>query len=234
MALGRGSGLLARILQRAFPPPASWYGPYGACEVGFSWGVHVRKLPEDQLRPFLRFLTKTLFVETFLDEAWAVAKHRRNGVDRTGIGELVYRAKYEGDAKAVRELAALVAERAAQHPGIRRADLVLAVPACPSRTSLMLPDVLAEAIARAIDRPRPRDVLVKTRPTNVKDLAGAEERVAALQGAYHVTRRLEGRRVVLVDDLLQSGSTLNHVAGLLRQAGASEVIGFAATKTLRD
>lgn len=38
----------------------------------------------------------------------------------------------------------------------------------------------------------------------------------------------------MIDDLYQSGLTINYIAEELRAAGAHEVFGLAAVKTLRD
>lgn len=40
-----------------------------------------------------------------------------------------------------------------------------------------------------------------------------------------------GKVVVLVDDVVLTGTTLNHVAGLLKASGASKVVGLAAART---
>jgi predicted amidophosphoribosyltransferase len=45
------------------------------------------------------------------------------------------------------------------------------------------------------------------------------------------TDAVEGRRVLLVDDLWETGSTLKRVAEVLVQMGASEVRALAMTRT---
>ena len=42
---------------------------------------------------------------------------------------------------------------------------------------------------------------------------------------------LTGQTVLLIDDIMASGSTINHSAGLLLQAGASEVVGLVLAKS---
>ena len=126
-----------------------------------------------------------------------------------------------------------MATRASLHPGICGVDLVVPVPANPVREPHNLPDVLATGIANQIGKPCLPEAVVKTRPTHIKDLPN-EEKLAILDRAYEVTRPLEGSTVLLVDDLLLSGSTLGHIAALMRAAGAEAVIGFVATKTLRS
>jgi hypoxanthine phosphoribosyltransferase len=46
--------------------------------------------------------------------------------------------------------------------------------------------------------------------------------------------KVEGKSIVVVDDLYQSGLTINYVAEELRLAGAKEVLGLAAVKTLSN
>jgi len=44
---------------------------------------------------------------------------------------------------------------------------------------------------------------------------------------------LKGRKVLLVDDILTTGSTVNHCAKALKEAGASKVYAISIAKTLR-
>jgi Phosphoribosyl transferase domain len=230
-----GPQLYVPILQKVFPTPASWFGPYDSFDKRFDRVLYVQGADADPLKAFLTFLTQTLLVETMLDETWALDMHMTDGGDRTTIGESVYRAKTysgkPGDRETAADLALLMANRVVTHPEVKRADLIVPVPANPPRLPHNLPDVLASQISRVAGRPLAQDVLIKTRPTNVKNLPN-EEKIAALAGAYQVTTRIEAQTVVLVDDLLYSGSTLSQIGGLLRKAGASYIIGVVATKTL--
>jgi predicted amidophosphoribosyltransferase len=45
---------------------------------------------------------------------------------------------------------------------------------------------------------------------------------------------VRGKTVLLVDDIYQSGFTLNEVGRVLFEAGAESVLGLVATKTGRD
>jgi ComF family protein len=60
---------------------------------------------------------------------------------------------------------------------------------------------------------------------------GAEERAALVHGQYSVRedarKVLSGRQVVLVDDVLTTGSTMGEAARVLREAGAARVTGIA-------
>ena len=57
-------------------------------------------------------------------------------------------------------------------------------------------------------------------------MGSAEKRRANISGAYTVPDRelIEGKRILLIDDIITSGATLSECARTLRTAGAAEVI----------
>jgi len=77
---------------------------------------------------------------------------------------------------------------------------------------------------------------VVTKSTVTRELKNLplEQKVEALVGSVSVdTTKVADKTIVVVDDLYQSGLTINYIAEELRQAGAKEVFGLAAVKTMR-
>lgn len=69
--------------------------------------------------------------------------------------------------------------------------------------------------------------LEKTRHVEKQSRMGSpEKRRANISGAYIVPDRelIEGKRILLIDDIITSGSTLSECARVLRSAGAAEVL----------
>ena len=58
----------------------------------------------------------------------------------------------------------------------------------------------------------------------MKDIGDFSERMAALETAFTVANDLNGKRVLLIDDLLQSGATINVVARTLRKQGGVKTL----------
>lgn len=58
-----------------------------------------------------------------------------------------------------------------------------------------------------------------------------EKKLEVLKGSINVTSKVQGRKLLLLDDLYQSGITMNYVAMLLVDAGAKKVYGLACEKT---
>lgn len=83
-------------------------------------------------------------------------------------------------------------------------------------------------LARSWVRLWPQDVLlseavVRIRETAVQQELSWAERRANVRHAFAATGSLAGRHVILLDDVLTTGATLNEVARVVRRAGAASV-----------
>jgi competence protein ComFC len=149
---------------------------------------------------------------------------------RTELGELLYRLKYRGDQSAVGPIAQAAAEFVRTwNPGI---DLI--VPASPSKSRTVQPlFLIADELGRQLELPVDKTTVRKTKATPELKNVDYEQRVELLKGAHALEGAgLKGRRVLLLDDLYQSGATMNALARLLKESGgASAVFALALTKT---
>ena len=77
--------------------------------------------------------------------------------------------------------------------------------------------------------------LLKMRHTPAQSQLKREERLLNLKGALVLdplrAPALRGKRVILVDDVMTSGATLNTAALVLKQAGAAHVAGLVFART---
>lgn len=91
---------------------------------------------------------------------------------------------------------------------------------------------LARRIARRTGIHVLPDVLV--RQTDTPRLAGlhARQRLLRIKGAFRLDSDLSGKTVIVVDDVMTSGATLNEIARVLKQAGVSRVINLVLARTL--
>jgi ComF family protein len=97
-------------------------------------------------------------------------------------------------------------------------------------------ELLAKPLAKRLRLPCQPVLLVRTRPRPDKRLLSFDERWASVRGAF-ATRpgtQVDNRRVLLVDDVLTTGATLDACARALREAGAKSVIGLTVARALRD
>lgn len=88
-------------------------------------------------------------------------------------------------------------------------------------------DLMAEGFAKRAGLRYMSDVVIRTRATAPMKGLGPEERRANIRGAFRIRDRLLpeicGARILLIDDIYTTGATIDEIAGLLKEAGASRV-----------
>jgi predicted amidophosphoribosyltransferase len=149
------------------------------------------------------------------------------------------RLKFGGATDLVRPLADRMAaawRRRGRGPGVGPGiDLVVPVPPDPLRWTARrrVPRLLAAAVALRLGVPCARG-LVKRRATRAMTGRGRAERSAALSGAFRGRPEMvDGRRVLVVDDVATTGATLREAARALRAAGAVLVVALVLARTPR-
>lgn len=119
-------------------------------------------------------------------------------------------------------------------PWLSRAEVVVPVPT-HWRHSIgrrrYVPDRLARGVAVGVGLPYER-LLVRTRGGPHQLGLPASQRAINIRGAFALTPgyRIDGARVLLVDDVKTTGATLEECGKTLRQAGVSEVYACVLTR----
>lgn len=141
---------------------------------------------------------------------------------------LVHALKYQDQQEAGLLMARMMAR--AGRSLIVDADVVVPVPLYRWRLwkrRFNQSTYLAQAIARGAGKPYRPQLLIRQRPTRSQVGLSEAERRKNVKGAFAVTpeaaRLIEGKRVLLVDDVRTTGATLEASAATLRGAGATAV-----------
>jgi ComF family protein len=121
----------------------------------------------------------------------------------------------------------MLGEMLASGEGMEDVDLIIPVPLHRSREkergynqSLLL----AIAIGEVLEVPVRKEVLIRKRRTTSQTKLSAEERVRNVSGAFRVPHgKIEGSSILLVDDVLTTGATLNACTEALLKAGVKKV-----------
>ncbi len=151
---------------------------------------------------------------------------RAAGAHEGALREAIHLLKYGRQHSLGKRLGCFLLPPAAALPP---PEVVIPVPLHPSRLrnrgfnqSLLL----ADPVSRGLDAPLDYSSLDRVRPTRPQVELTPEERRANIRGAFAVRRpeRIEGRRVLLVDDVFTTGATVSECARVLRKAGAQEVV----------
>jgi len=168
---------------------------------------------------------------------WALDFHSRFDGDansRSLIGDLVFRYKYGQEHQLAQELAQRWHDLLAGHPELPRFDAVVPVPPSLQRASDPM-TMLAQALAAQMQIPAWTCVLIKIRATRPqKEMTSLAQKRANVAGAFALKSEVRGKRVILVDDLYDSGATLEETARVLAGGGASSIIVLTLTKTIHS
>jgi len=141
------------------------------------------------------------------------------------LREAVHHLKYRGMRAIAEPLGALMAHYWREHP--LPAEVIVPVPLHPSRQrerGYNQAALLARHLGAEIGLPVHEGCLIRERATAPQVELTAEERRKNVQDAFRcLDGSLAGKRVLLVDDVCTTGSTLEACAVALRQGGVRSV-----------
>ena len=97
-------------------------------------------------------------------------------------------------------------------------------------------EIVADVIARRLNVPADTGTLVKSRYTLSQKRLPVTRRRLNLRNVFRVTDAgfVRDATILLVDDILTTGTTANEAAGVLRRAGASRVVVAVLGRVLVD
>jgi ComF family protein len=88
-------------------------------------------------------------------------------------------------------------------------------------------EILAQELSKVTHIPVLKKILKRTRNTKDQTKLTPEERIENVKGAFALRDPdiIEGKRIILVDDVMTTGATLWECATVLREAGAETIMG---------
>lgn len=89
-------------------------------------------------------------------------------------------------------------------------------------------ELIAKPLAKLLGLECKSDIVIKTKDNKRQSELSIKERRENVKGVYSIKNRyqVKGKRILVVDDILTTGSTLSEIARKLKSAGASEVYGL--------
>lgn len=152
------------------------------------------------------------------------------------IRDLIHFFKYNRKTHLRSPLALLALEGASDFLADHQPHLIVPVPLHRSRLrqrGFNQAVLLGNVLSCKLRLPMLPDILIRTRPTEPQINLTATERKINVQGAFSVIRpaAVTGKRVLLLDDVMTTGSTMNECAKELKKAGADMVIAYTIART---
>ena len=153
------------------------------------------------------------------------------------VDRMVQALKYGGELAVADWFGAALARAVAHRhdPRAPGAGVIIALPLAPARQrhrGFNHAREIARCVAADLDL-RCTGGLRRTRDTPPQASLPWAARARNMRGAFTATRRFDGQRVALVDDVMTTGATLHAAARALRHAGAASVDAWVVARTLR-
>lgn len=151
------------------------------------------------------------------------AAYPYSGAVRDGI----LRLKYKSGFDTARFIVPTLAKDLHEHGFAGSADVITAVPMTKKRlreTGYNQAEYIAKLLSRRLGLPCDFRLIVKSTSAQTQHRLSADERQIAAKEAYFAkNRRIDGKTVILCDDIITTGSTLSACAAVLKSMGADRV-----------
>jgi ComF family protein len=150
------------------------------------------------------------------------------------LKELVHSFKYKGKIALVNIFAKFMIDHIKDNPEIKDVDIVTAVPLHKTRLrerefnqSLIIANGIAKKFNLSV-----KNILEKTIKTDYQNELPRSERLTNLKNAFALCAAadIEEKRILLIDDVITTGATLNECANVLLSGGAKSVTCFTLAR----
>ena len=145
------------------------------------------------------------------------------------VSGMIRDLKYHQAVWVADDLADILAACVSTHYADEAFDAVVPVPLFPARERARGHNqavLLGRALCRRIDVPCVDDALIRVKDTATQTHLTARKRASNVSAAFTVRRpaKVRDRRILLVDDVMTTGATLNECSRALKEAGAVRVL----------
>ena len=170
-------------------------------------------------------------------EEYAFERARSYAIYNDPLVSAITLLKYEQVTRLGDWFAARLAGVVAKVGNHFRADVVVPVPLHPARQrerGYNQAELIARPLARRLGLKLGPYLLMRTKPRPAQLLLSRKQRWESVRGAYAIRAgvRVDKLRVLLVDDVLTTGATLDACSRALLSAGAAAVLGVTVARVV--
>ncbi len=169
------------------------------------------------------------------DKMFAFDRARSLGLYDAGLKKLIHHFKYQSQPGVMREIAPLLQAFFSARDEIGPEFYVSPVPLHFRKMKERTFDqsfLIAKEVARQLSLPLANGLLRRVKDTDSQARKTKTDRAKNIKGAFQVDRPdcVAGKDILLVDDVLTTGATVNEAARVLKRAKAARVYVFTLAR----
>jgi len=156
--------------------------------------------------------------------------------DNEVVKKLIYGLKFKSIRSAGLILGEILADYATTINPIWKNFLVIPIPLGRRRErkrGYNQAEIIAKIISEKLKLPLQSEIVYRTKETLPQsETKKAAEREKNVQGCFKVRKPelIIGRNVILIDDVITSGATINEAARILKESGAKRIVALVVAK----
>ena len=151
------------------------------------------------------------------------------------VQAIIHHFKYNHRTYLAKKIATFMAEKMKSLTNVVDIDLLIPVPLHKKRLKnrgYNQSHLLCQSISSYTSIPLDVSSLIRIKNTKSQTKLNMEQRMENVAGAFQVTNRTKivGKKILLVDDVITTGSTINACAEQLAVNGAQKIYALSAAK----
>jgi predicted amidophosphoribosyltransferase len=168
------------------------------------------------------------------DAGFALISHSciRTRSGRTGMAGKLYGFKYQKNKKYLKDLSGCVVSFVKNEDALNDADCIIPVPTSAEKNWQPV-SLIAEAVSKTLKKNYAPDVIKKVRKTvELKNVEkNYEKKRKIIKDAFDFSDEksvdyIRGKKVLLIDDVYDTGATADEISVLLKTKGKASFVGF--------
>lgn len=151
----------------------------------------------------------------------------------------IHLLKYSGAERIAERLGVFIAKKIVDDDKLSMSDLIIPVPLHPARgreRGYNQSELIANSIGKELKIKSEHRLLERTRQTQTQTMFDAEGRRKNIAGAFSMGKTFldsaDGKNILLIDDVITTGSTIRECAKVLKENGAAAVYAASAAITI--
>lgn len=144
------------------------------------------------------------------------------------VQNMMHRLKYEGRSRIAITLGEIAAEKCLSASFFKLPDIMIPIPLHPSKElarGYNQSYIFGTGVRKVLDVPLSKDLLIKVTKTASQTGKSRTDRVENVKDTFRIknTELIKGKNVLLLDDVVTTGATIEAAALKLREAGVGQI-----------